>query len=121
MSLLLVGAGPQVDFVAPTGVPAFLNLLIDGGTPMDQTLRFSTGGSIGNAYHFVMVTTVGTPSVNDTASALTWSYKDGISTVGDLEAFLPTAHVSVVSSSQNPSADLSGFGTINLTFHGGHS
>ena len=123
MSLTLLGAGQQVDFaVAPnTGVAAFVNLATDGATPMDQVLRFSPPGPAGNAYIFLLKTTVGTPAVNDSATALTFSYKDGISTVGDLEIFLPTTHVSVVTSSASPSTILSGLADpISITFHGGH-
>lgn len=123
MSMPFLGVGAQVDFAVPAnmGVNAFVNLATDGATPMDQVLRFTTPGPAGNTYIFLMKTTVGTPGANDSATALTFPYKDGISTVGDLETFLPTSHVTVVSSSASPSTVLSGLADpIGITFHGGH-
>jgi hypothetical protein len=120
VSILLLGSGPQVDGPINTGVPAFTNLAVDGATPMDQVLRFNTPGVSGNSYKFVMKTTVGTPGVNDTLSALTFSYKDGISQVGDLQNFLPTAHVTVVSGSQNSTTVITGLvDPLVISFHGG--
>lgn len=121
MSLLLLGAGPQVDrFVTPvTGAFAFLNMATQF-TPITTVVRYRDPGPVGNGYTVILQSGV-VEELVENSTTTTYTLRPDETTVAEFEAHFPTTFLTIASGSADPGATINDLGLVQDVLAGGHS